>query len=270
MLGTNLAIWRAKVKVVAATVTADGEFNLASGTPPEGCRTFSTAYSGDMGGTAMTALVPYWLELDADTGVWEYGLGNYSYDMEGPSETLTRAIVIDSSAGYETPLDYGTDLSENDEVTISAAPFPEQNFNGVHAECTDVVCTAHSTGDTALDYGVSGVSFVDYARDEYATNGFDLPLWAHSFRVHVSNLDWGSNTSGTYRTLQVGPGFCSKTWAAADGDETILEWTTPWLRHDQNINTSAVVTVVHDATASIDVSCNIWVEYLIGRYIASV
>jgi hypothetical protein len=241
----SIAVWRAKVKQSATWNSSESRFDL--GAAAENSLDIATAYVTD------NSVVPYWIETT--TGEWEFGVGVYAEF----SSSLNSLQAIESSDGVNVALT----LADTTPVTISVPPFATQNFNGFSGS---IYAETFAAGTNNVDFGaVSATIDTDYySKWDDTYKNIAIPTWAYAFRVHLSGVSFGNDTTGTYRGLILGGYMDNPQWVAADGDKTRLCWVSPWIIRDGGIDESVALQVTHDATASIDVSCDFFLEFLLG------
>lgn len=249
----TIAVWRAKIRQDASWDSTNSRLNL--GAAQENSLDLVTAYETHL------SVVPYWIEtIDGD---WEFGVARLFIGHENPEDPYDSLEeprkTIESSDGVGVALTF----TGSEAVTVSVPPFATQNFNGFSGYINAV-----SFADThdPIDFGTDGTVDTDYYSKWNAVDyQIDIPEWAYAFRVHLSRVSFGgTDTTGTYRGITVFQYMDNPQWTAADGDKVDLAWVSPWIVRDGNRADGVQLIVQHDATANVDVTCDVLVEFLLG------
>lgn len=249
----SIAVWRAKVKQDAQWDATNARLNL--GAAHENSIDLVTAYETHL------SVVPYWIETLDGTG-WEFGVARLFIGHDNPEDPYDwleePRKTIESSDGVGVALT----LAGAESVVVSVPPFATQNFNGFSGSIEALSCGTSEV----IDFELSGVVDTDYYSKWNAVDTMiDIPEWVYAFRVHLSRVSFGgTDTTGTYRGIALFQYMENPQWSAADGALTDLTWVSPWIVRDANRLEGVQLVVRHDATDDIDVTFDIFVEFLIG------
>jgi hypothetical protein len=250
----SIAVWRAKVKQDASW--NDTLTRIELGTAHENSLDLVTSYETHL------SVVPYWIETLA--GEWEFGVARLFIghtNPEDPYDSLEEPRkTIESSDGVGTALTF----TNGQALVVSVPPFATQNFNGFSGSADAMTFAA---GANPVDFEATGGTIDTDYYSKWVTldKRVEIPEWAYAFRVHLSRVSFGgTDTTGTARGITIAQYMDNEQWTAADGALTDLTWISPWLIRDGNRGSGIELDVLHDATASIDVTFDVFVEFLLG------
>jgi hypothetical protein len=180
---------------------------------------------------------------------------------EDPYDSLEEPRrVIESSDGVGTALTFVAAQP----LVVSVPPFATQNFNGFSGT---IEAITYPAGNTDVDFEEVGADIDTdyYSKWDAVDKKIEIPTWAYAFRVHLSRVSFGgTDTTGTHRGITIFQYMGNPQWTAAQGDLVDLAWVSPWIIRDENRRTGVQLQVAHDATSSIDVTADVFVEFLLG------